>query len=152
VSYNLHVLIRFELEKALMDNSLTVDDLPAAWNEKYRDYLDVRVESDAVGVLQDVHWSHGSIGYFPTYTIGNLAAAQFWEAYRESDPEAEETIRSGNLGRIREWFTTRIYRHGSVQPPEQLIAAVTGRPLAAEPFLRYLQQKYVAAEALGSGH
>jgi carboxypeptidase Taq len=150
VSYNLHVLIRFELEKALLDNSLAVDDLPAAWNEKYRDYLDVRVESDAMGVLQDIHWSHGSIGYFPTYTIGNLAAAQIWEAYRESDPEADQTIRSGNLGKIKEWLTGQIYRHGSIYPPEQLIAAATGRPLAAEPFLGYLHQKYQPAEIPGS--
>jgi carboxypeptidase Taq len=146
VSYNLHVLIRFELEKALIDNSLAVDDLPAAWNEKYRDYLDVMVESDAMGVLQDIHWSHGSIGYFPTYTIGNLAAAQIWEAYCKSDPEADRTIRSGNLGRIKEWLTERLYRHGSVYPPEQLMVAATGRPLAAEPFLRYLRQKYMAEE------
>jgi carboxypeptidase Taq len=147
VSYNLHVLIRFELERALIEGSLAVDDLAAAWNEKYRDYLDLRVESDALGVLQDIHWSHGSIGYFPTYTIGNLAAAQIWEAYCQSDQTADQAIRGGNLGRIKEWLTNRIYRHGSIYPPEELIAAVTGRPLESEPFLRYLRRKFEMEEA-----
>jgi carboxypeptidase Taq len=143
VSYNLHVLIRFELEKALIDNSLAVDDLPAAWNEKYRDYLDVRVASDAQGVLQDIHWSHGSFGYFPTYTIGNLAAAQIWEVYRAAAPDVDQSIRNGRLAGIKEWLSQQIYRHGSIHPPEVLIEQVTGRPLTAEPFLNYLQQKYM---------
>ena len=144
VSYNLHVLIRFELEKVLIDGTLAVADLPAAWNEKYRDALDVRVERDAEGVLQDIHWSHGSFGYFPTYTIGNLAAAQIWEAYRGFDPHPEETLRRGDLARVRSWLAERIYRHGSIYPPAELIAAVTGRPLAADSFLSYLATKYTA--------
>jgi carboxypeptidase Taq len=146
VSYNLHVLIRFELEKALLDKSLQVEDLPAAWNEKYRDYLEVRVDSDAAGVLQDIHWSHGSLGYFPTYTIGNLVAAQLWESYRAVDPDVEETLRSGNLTKVRQWLSEQIHRHGSIHPPEVLITRATGRPPAAEAFLDYLHRKYMAEE------
>lgn len=147
VSYNLHVLIRFELERALIEGSLAVSDLPAAWNERYRKDLDVRVDRDADGVLQDIHWSHGSLGYFPTYTIGNLAAAQIWDAYRECDPEPEETLRRGDLAKIRGWLTERIYRHGSIYPPQELIANVTGKPLAAESFLGYLDRKYPAEKS-----
>jgi carboxypeptidase Taq len=146
VSYNLHVLIRFELEKALIEDTLKVADLPAAWNEKYRDYLDVGVARDAEGVLQDIHWSHGSFGYFPTYTIGNLAAAQIWETYRGFDPAAEETLRRGDLAKIRNWLSEHIYRHGSIYPPAELIANVTGKPLAADAFLGHLDRKFKKAE------
>ncbi|MEJ2032206.1 MAG: carboxypeptidase M32, partial [Deltaproteobacteria bacterium] len=136
VSYNLHVLIRFELEKALIDGTLAVRDLPAAWDQRYREDLDVRVDRDADGVLQDIHWSHGSFGYFPTYTIGNLAAAQIWEAYRGFDSETEKTLRRGELAKIRNWLTERIYRHGSIYPPGELIVNVTGKPLDAEGVLQ----------------
>lgn len=142
VCYNLHVLIRFELEKALLEDALAVKDLPAVWNEMYRDYLDVAVDSDANGVLQDVHWSHGSIGYFPTYTIGNLAAAQFWDAYRQHDPEWETTLAHGDHGKVRHWLTDSIYRHGSVHTPEELLVRITGKKLDSSFFLSYLQGKY----------
>lgn len=144
VSYNLHVLIRFELEKALLDGALAVADLPAAWNEKYRDCLGVRVESDALGVLQDVHWAHGSLGYFPTYTIGNLVAAQIWEACCAAHPRADRDIARGDLSGIREWLGREVHRHGSIHPPEVLVAKVTGRPLTADAFLAYLRRKYPA--------
>lgn len=142
VTYNLHVLIRFELEKALMEGTLAAQDLPGAWKEKYRDYLDVTVPSDADGVLQDIHWAHGSIGYFPTYTIGNLAAAQIWQAYTAENPGHAARIASGELGPVHAWLTDRIYRHGSIYPPDELLRRITGQDLAPRAYLDYLATKY----------
>ncbi|MCF6290074.1 MAG: carboxypeptidase M32 [Desulfobacterales bacterium] len=142
VSYNLHVLIRFELEKGLMAGEIAVRDLPGLWNEKYETYLGVKVASDSDGLLQDIHWAHGSIGYFPTYTVGNLAAAQFWHAYCRFDPDYRQTLASGRLERVREWLTTAIYSHGSVYPPEELLLRVTGEKLNSRYFLDYLEKKY----------
>ncbi|OGQ85410.1 MAG: hypothetical protein A2512_00195 [Deltaproteobacteria bacterium RIFOXYD12_FULL_56_24] len=142
LTYNLHVLIRFEIEKGLIEGSLEVGALPGIWREKYRQYLGVEVESDADGVLQDIHWSHGSFGYFPTYTIGNLAAAQIWEAYKRYDPGFERTIAEGDLAKIREWQGREIHGHGSIYLPEELLVRVTGAPLAARPFLAYLEEKF----------
>ncbi|MFA7383696.1 MAG: carboxypeptidase M32 [Desulfurivibrionaceae bacterium] len=142
LTYNLHVLIRFEIEKGLIEGSLEVAALPGAWREKYRQYLGVEVESDADGVLQDIHWSHGSFGYFPTYTIGNLAAAQIWEAYKRYDPGFARTLAEGDLAKVREWQGREIHSHGSIYLPEELLVRVTGSPLAAGPFLAYLEEKF----------
>jgi carboxypeptidase Taq len=146
VSYNLHVLIRFELEKGLFDGSIEVSDLPSLWQEKYRDYLGLSFDrlddADAKGVLQDVHWAHGSFGYFPTYTIGNLAAAQFWASYCRFDPDCQQTLAAGNLAKIRDWLGENIYCHGAVYPPEELLERVTGEKLSEVYFLRYLADKF----------
>ncbi|MGV1099642.1 carboxypeptidase M32 [Thiovibrio sp. JS02] len=144
VTYNLHVLIRFEIEKALLEGSLEVAALPSLWREKYRQYLGVVVDSDANGLLQDIHWAHGSFGYFPTYTLGNLAAAQIWQAYRREEPDVDRTIAVGNLRQVREWLTQRVYRHGSVHPPGELLLRVTGEELDERYFLRYLEEKFAA--------
>ncbi|MBU4117255.1 MAG: carboxypeptidase M32 [Proteobacteria bacterium] len=147
LTYNLHVLIRFEIEKALIEGSLEVAALTRVWRDKYRQYLGVEVESDADGVLQDIHWSHGSFGYFPTYTIGNLAAAQIWEAYRQYDPEFSQTIGTGNLEKVQAWLGREIHTHGSVYLPQELLKRVTGAPLSAQPFLAYLEEKFTALVA-----
>jgi carboxypeptidase Taq len=142
VTYNLHVLIRFEIEKGLIEGSLEVAELPRIWRDKYRQYLGVEVDSDADGVLQDIHWAHGSFGYFPTYTIGNLASAQIWEAYKKYDPAFTQTLAEGNLTKIREWLVREIHGHGGVYLPEELLTRVTGAPLSARPFLAYLEEKF----------
>jgi len=142
ISYNLHVIIRFQLERDLLDGSIEVNDLPPLWNRLYRDYLGVDVDSDANGVLQDIHWAHGSLGYFPTYTIGNLASAQFWHTYCKADPAWRQTITSGNFAKIRAWLTENIYRHGSVYPPETLLERVTGETLNSRYFIDYLNNKF----------
>jgi len=141
VSYNLHVLIRFELEKGLIDGTITASDLPRLWNEKYQKYLGVRVDSDANGVLQDIHWAHGSFGYFPTYTIGNLAAAQIWQIYCLYDTDWKQTLQQGNLARIRQWLTENIYGHGALYPPAELLQRVCGEPLNSSYFIAYLKNK-----------
>ena len=142
VTYNLHVIIRFELEKALLTGELAVADLPAAWNDRYHSYLGITVPDDASGVLQDIHWAHGSIGYFPTYTIGNLAAVQIWQAYAGRHPDHAARLANGEFGKIRGWLVEQIYRHGSIYPPAELLRRVTGSRLDPQPFLEYLQGKY----------
>ena len=141
VSYNLHVLIRFELEKQLLEGSLAVKDLPSSWNEKYAHYLDVEIDSDANGLLQDIHWAHGSFGYFPTYTIGNLAAAQIWQAYCRFDPDHQQTIQQGKLTKVRQWLTDNIYCHGAVFQPAVLMQKVCGEKLNSGYFIDYLKNK-----------
>lgn len=141
-SYNLHICIRFELERDLLAGTVKVAELPELWREKYRGLLGLEVDNDANGVLQDIHWAHGSLGYFPTYTIGNILAAQFWEAYKKDDPDFEQTLATGNFGAIRRWLTENIYRFGSVHTPAELVKKVTGEELNPGYFLRYLETKF----------
>ena len=141
VTYNLHVLIRFELEKGLIEGTVAASDLPPLWNEKYMNYLGVKVDSDANGALQDIHWAHGSFGYFPTYTIGNLAAAQIWHSYCLYDPGYKQTLQQGNLTKIRTWLTKNIYCHGGLYPPAELLQRICGEALNANYFIEYLKSK-----------
>ena len=141
VSYNLHIIVRFELEKELLGGHLRVQELPELWDEKYRSYHGLEVDSDANGILQDIHWAHGSVGYFPTYTIGNLAASQFWHHYCRYDADCQETLKQGNLKKIRQWLTENIYRHGALYPPAELLQKVCGEPLQSSYFLEYLKNK-----------
>jgi len=147
-TYNLHIVLRFELEAALTERSLTVDELPDAWNEGMERLLGVTVPGPADGVLQDVHWGAGLFGYFPTYTIGNLMAAQLWERLRADVPDVEERIAGGDFAPIREWLREHVHRHGRKFPPRDLLRRVTGSELSAEPFLRYLREKLVDAGTL----
>jgi carboxypeptidase Taq len=146
VSYNLHVLVRFELESALLAGSIATADLPGLWQEKYQEVLGLSFadlpDADAKGVLQDVHWAHGSFGYFPTYTVGNLAAAQFWAAYCRFDPGWQQTVATGNLEKIRMWLRENIYGHGATFTPKELLMRVTGRDLSEEYFEEYIRNKY----------
>jgi carboxypeptidase Taq len=140
-TYNLHILIRFELEHALLEGQLPVADLPGAWNEKYRMYLGIEPASNADGVLQDVHWSAGLIGYFPTYTLGNLYAAQFFaQADVELGGLAEQFAR-GEFQPLRGWLAEKIHRHGQRYTAAQLVERVTGRPLSSAPLMRHLWDK-----------
>ena len=140
-TYNLHIVLRFELELALIEGKLAVDDLPSAWNEGMRRLLGVEVPDDAQGVLQDVHWGAGLFGYFPTYTLGNLIAAQLWLQVEADLPGIEQQIGRGELAPLREWLGERIHRHGRKFPPRELLQRVTGESLRPEPFLDYLRAK-----------
>jgi carboxypeptidase Taq len=140
-TYNLHIILRFELELALIEGALAVDDLPAAWNEGMSRLLGIEVPDDAQGVLQDVHWGAGLIGYFPTYTLGNLIAAQLWSRVQEDLPEIEQQLARGELVPLREWLREHIHRHGRKFPPRELLERVTGDTLRPEPFLGYLRAK-----------
>jgi carboxypeptidase Taq len=141
-TYNLHILIRFELEQALLSGDLLPADLPGAWNEKYRQYLRLTPPDDAQGCLQDIHWSAGLFGYFPTYTLGNLYAAQFMEKARQDLPNLEEQMRRGKFLDLRDWLRENIHRHGQRYRPGELCRKVTGRGLSPDSFLTYLRNKY----------
>lgn len=142
VTYNLHILIRFEIEKALMEDTVKVSELPDLWNAKYKEYLGVDVPNDSLGVLQDIHWSHGAMGYFPTYTLGNLGAAQVWDAYTRYDTGWRDTLRVGNTGKILSWLKENMYQYGSVYQPKELMKKVTGEELSAKYWIKYIQDKY----------
>jgi carboxypeptidase Taq len=141
-TYNLHVMLRFELEIALMEGDLAVADLPGAWNEKFEAFLGVVPPNDTQGVLQDVHWSGGMIGYFPTYSLGNLIAAQLWEKIRSDIPDLDEQIAEAKFDVLLGWLRENIHRHGAKYEPLELLRKVTGQDLEAEPYLQYLEQKY----------
>jgi carboxypeptidase Taq len=140
-TYNLHIILRFELELALMEGTLAVDDVPAAWNEAVEHLFGLEVPTDAEGVLQDTHWGAGLIGYFPTYSIGNLMAAQLWERIEGEVPEVWERIEAGDFAPLREWLRVNVHHHGRKLYPRELLARVTGEPLRVEPFVGYLRAK-----------
>ena len=142
-TYNLHIALRFELELALLSGDLTVAELSGAWNERFAALFGIPVPDDARGCLQDIHWSFGGIGYFPTYTLGNLYAAQLMEgAKRELGAEAlDDDFRRGEFGRLKEWLVRNIHRHGQRYRAGELCRRATGAPLSPEPFLQYLKGK-----------
>jgi carboxypeptidase Taq len=148
VTYNLHVLVRFELEVELLTGKLAVKDLPEAWNSKYADYLGVTPPTDREGCLQDVHWSGGSIGYFPTYSMGTILSYQFWNRMKADIPDPDTLMAAGNFGPIREWLTEKIYAQGSSVPPKELVIQVTGKPLDPSDYLAGIHAKYSALYGL----
>jgi len=141
VSYHLHIMLRFELERALINGDLTVRDLPAAWNDKIAEYLNITVPDDARGVLQDIHWSMGSFGYFPTYSLGSFLAAQLAEALTAAHPDWEERLTQGDGTLPLAWMRERIHRHGARYRTQELCEQATGAPLSAQAFIRYIQRK-----------
>jgi len=142
VTYNLHILLRTELERELIAGRIQVSDLPRLWNQKMQEYLGVTPPSDAKGVLQDIHWSLGLYGYFPTYTLGNLYAAQFFAAARQDIQGLEGKIGRGELAPLREWLRDKIHRHGQRFRAHELVREVTGKPLDPDVFAGYLQTKF----------
>lgn len=142
LTYNFHIIIRFELEREVINGNLSVDDLPAAWNAKYKDYLGVDVPSDSDGVLQDVHWSGGSMGYFPTYALGNVLGAMLWQRITTELPNLESEFAQGEFGSLREWSRENVHQHGSRYTPNDLLQRVLGtRKLDAQPLLDFLSAK-----------
>lgn len=141
VTYNLHILIRFELERALLDGELSPADAPGAWNEKYRRYLGIEPPSDADGVLQDVHWSAGLIGYFPTYALGNLYAAQFFAKAAADLGNLDAQFRRGEFTPLKDWLRENIHSQGRRYSASRLVERVTGRSLSHAPLIDYLQGK-----------
>lgn len=142
VTYNLHILIRFELELALFRSELDVDDLPEAWNAKYRDYLGVTPSGYKDGVMQDVHWSGGMFGYFPSYTLGNLYAAQLFEAARRELGDLEEAFGRGEFAPLLAWLRDRVHRHGRRFQPRELVERATGQNPGTAALVRYLNERF----------
>lgn len=140
-TYNLHIMLRFGIERDLVSGRLSVDDLPHAWNTAFKDLLGIEVPNDAQGCLQDVHWSFGLIGYFPTYSLGNLYAAQLWEKIRTDIPTLDDQFRRGEFASLLTWLRTNIHAPGRQYSAGELCQRVTGKPLEAEPLLRHLEGK-----------
>jgi carboxypeptidase Taq len=140
-TYALHVVVRFEIEQQLIAGRLEVDELPDAWNSRMHDYLGVEVPSDTLGVLQDVHWSAGLFGYFPTYALGTLIAAQLWERAGSDIPELQAQIAAGQLSPLREWLREHVHRHGSKFDSTELLERTLGTGIEVQPFVRYLKTK-----------
>jgi carboxypeptidase Taq len=141
-TYNLHILIRFELEQALLSGDLPPADAPTAWKERYRQYLGIAAETDADGVMQDVHWSSGLVGYFPTYTLGNLYAAQFFVAADRDLGGLHSQFARGEFRPLREWLREKIHRHGQRYTSAELVKRITGQELSSEPLIKHLKMKY----------
>ncbi|OZM56357.1 carboxypeptidase M32 [Lottiidibacillus patelloidae] len=142
LTYNLHVMLRYEIEKGLISGDIAVKDLPKIWNEKMEEYLGIVPENDTVGVLQDVHWSFGAIGYFHTYSLGNLYAAQLLNTITKEMPDFYEQIANGNILAIREWMKEKIHQYGKLYLPSELIKMATGEELNAKYLVDYLESKY----------
>jgi carboxypeptidase Taq len=140
-TYNLHIVLRFELELALLEGTLAVDDVPEAWNAAMLRLLGVEVPTAAEGVLQDVHWGAGLIGYFPTYTLGNLVSAQLWEQMRRDLPDVDERIERGEFAPLREWLRDNVHRHGRTYDMRELVRRVTGEELRVEPLVEHLARR-----------
>jgi carboxypeptidase Taq len=146
LTYNLHVILRFELEQELLAETVSLDDLPEVWNQRMEEYLGVRPPNDALGVLQDMHWAVGAIGYFSTYALGNVVSGQLWEKLNADLPDLAAQIEQGEFGALAEWLRERLWRHGRKFMPRELVERITGGGLDPEPYLRYLNEKYPLAD------
>src|SRR5436309_5098945 len=141
VTYNLHIILRFELEQDLIDDRLELSNLPEAWNARMEEYLGVEVPDAARGVLQDMHWAGGALGYFPTYALGNVISVQIWERALEDLGDLDERFERGEFGDLREWLREHLYALGARFTPQETIERVTGSRIDARPYLRYLREK-----------
>ncbi|ANA82165.1 Carboxypeptidase Taq [Paenibacillus vortex V453] len=142
LTYNLHIIIRYEIEKMLFNEGLAVKDLPETWNAKYKEYLGIMPTNDGMGVLQDVHWSGGDFGYFASYSLGNMYAAQMLHTMRKELPNLDQLIEEGNLAPIKEWLTDKVYKYGKSEKPSEIIVRITGEELNPDYLADYLEEKY----------
>lgn len=142
LTYSLHVIIRYEIEKQLINGNLEVDDLPRVWKEKYAEYLGVESKTDSEGILQDMHWSAGDFGYFPSYALGNIYGAQFLNKLLEDNKNAINNLENGDISYINDWLRDNIHQYGAIYTPEELIKKVTGEEISTKYFLSYLENKY----------
>ena len=147
VTYGMHVILRFELEQDIVRGRVALRDLPEAWNEKMGEYLGVEVPDDAHGVLQDMHWAGGMIGYFPTYLLGTVMSVQIWQKVLEDVPDLEEQIERGEFSELREWLGEHVHRHGRKFLPQETLERAIGATIDARPYLTYLESKYRAGVA-----
>ncbi len=141
-TYNLHIMLRLEIEIGMVDGSIAIKDLPEIWNEKMRDYLGIIPPNDALGVLQDIHWSYGSIGYFSTYALGNIISAQLWEKITKDLGDLSDQFRKGKFDALLGWLRTNIHTHGHRYDPQDLVQKATGSRIDSAAYVRYLTKKY----------
>lgn len=143
-TYNLHIMLRLEIELSLIERKIEVKDLPAIWNTKMEEYLGLTPPDDAHGVLQDIHWSQGMFGYFSTYALGNLISCQLWEKVNQDIPDLEDQIRQGTFDALLAWLVQEVHQHGNKFEPQDLVQRVTGSKITPEPYLNYLKAKFAA--------
>lgn len=141
LTYNLHIIIRFELEKQMINGSVKISDLPEMWNAKYEQYLGIKPSNYSEGILQDVHWSFGDLGYFPTYSLGNIFAAQWWKQIRKEMPDIDDSIRAQEFGPILNWLKEKIHAVGRGQTSAELVRSITGGDLSAVPLIEFLSDR-----------
>jgi len=141
LTYGLHIIIRFELERDILADKVTVDELPQAWNEKYSKYLGVEIENYSEGVMQDTHWAGASFGYFPSYALGNIYGGMFLEKMERDVPEWRSSVQEGDFTPVRSWLKENVHSKGNMYDPADLVKVVTGKGLNIKPFLEYLEQK-----------
>jgi carboxypeptidase Taq len=141
-TYNLHIMLRLELEIAMLEGSVAIKDLPEIWNSKMKDYLGVVPPNDAKGVLQDIHWSGGMLGYFSTYALGNLISAQLWEKFKSLNPDLDDQLRQGDFSSLLSWLRVKIHQYGRKYEPQELVERVTGKKIDPAAYIRYLKTKY----------
>ena len=149
MTYGLHIMLRFDIEREMIAGRLAVKDVPEQWNARFKQYLGITPADDANGCLQDIHWSMGIFGYFPTYQLGNLYSAQFFAAAREALPELDAQIRRGELLPLREWLRDNIHKHGMRYRASELVEVVTGKALSHEPDIQYLHGKFEPLYGIG---
>jgi carboxypeptidase Taq len=141
-TYNLHIMLRLELEIAMVEGNVTIKDLPELWNTNMQEYLSVTPPDPSKGVLQDIHWSIGSIGYFSTYALGNLVSVQLWEKINKDIRNLDDQIRKGDFSELLGWLRKNVHQYGQKYEPQQLVEMVTGSRITPEPYVRYLTKKY----------
>ena len=142
VTYGIHVIIRFNIERDLFADKISIDELPQVWNENYSNYLDVTVENDSEGVMQDTHWASGLYGYFPSYALGNIYSGQILDSMEKELNGWRSQIAKGNFAQVRQWLIKNVHNHGDLYSPQELIKIIAGQELCVEPFLKYLNKKY----------
>jgi len=150
VTYNMHIILRFELEQEMLSGAVPLRDLPEAWNARMKEYLGIDVPDDANGVLQDIHWSGGSLGYFSTYSLGNVISLQIWEQARSAMPDLLDGIEAGEFGALREWLGDNLYRHGRKYTPKETLERIVGGPIDPGPYVRYLNEKLGNLSGVGA--
>ena len=146
-TYNLHIILRFELEQEILAGTIGLKELPEAWNARFEEYLGIPVPNDSLGVLQDVHWSSGGFGYFPTYSLGNIISVQIWEKVLSELPDLPDQFEQGEFGQLHDWLRTRLYSLGRKFTPQETLERVVGGPIDAGPYIRYLKEKLGALAA-----
>jgi len=150
LTYPLHIMLRYELEKQLLSGELAVRDLPEAWNAGMEQRLGIRPTDDVEGCLQDIHWAIGSFGYFPSYALGAVIAAQFYESLRAELPGLDEQLAHGEFGGLIGWLRTHVHALGAKVPVQELLKSATGKPLSATSYVRYVEAKYLESTASSS--
>ena len=148
LTYCFHIIIRYELEKAIFRDGVSVEELPKLWNEKMQEYLQITPANDAEGILQDMHWSDGSFGYFPSYLLGNIYDGMYLEEITKEIGDVDTILREGRIGEITKWLNEKIHQYGSTRLPKEVIEKVCGKEVSAQPIIDYFKKKYTEVYSL----